>query len=153
MFGRPPPFGDGCDTLGVPIEVGLGAGEETEGLTVVVTTMGGPAEGVTVITTTLLDTGSLLLVDVEVSLARMFDVEGGRLEAELMGVEAVLTGPFGSEGSKEDVELITGAMALGLYSGVSDDKIEGLFRLELDAVGPGVTAVVFKGIGKGADGY
>jgi len=115
--------------------------------------MGGPAEGVTVITTTLLDTGSLLLVDVEVSLARMFDVEGGRLEAELMGVEAVLTGPFGSEGSKEDVELITGAMALGLYSGVSDDKIEGLFRLELDAVGPGVTAVVFKGIGKGADGY
>lgn len=154
MFGRPPPLGDGCDALGVPVEVGLGAGEEKEGVTVVVTTMGGPAEGVTVITTTLLlDTGSLLVVDVEVVLVRLPDVEGIRLEAELTGVVAVRTGPLDGEGSRDEFELMTGAMVLELYPGVSDNESEGLFKLELDAVGPGATVVVFKGIGKGADGY
>ena len=154
MFERPLPLEYGCDAPEVPTEVGFCAGEEIGGITVVVTTIGGPTEGVTVITTTLLlATGSLLPVDVEVVLVGLFDGEGDRLKAELMGVEAVFAGPLDDGGGKVEVELMTGKIMLELYPGVNDDEsVEG-FELKLDAVGPGVPVVEFKGIGNGTDGY
>jgi hypothetical protein len=152
MFERPPPLEDGCDAPEVPTEVGLCAGEEMEGITVVVTTIGRPTEGVTVITTTLLlATGSLLPVDVEVVLVGLFDDEGDRLKAELMGGEAVFAGPLDDGGGK--VELITGTIMLELYPGVNDDESVEEFELKLDSVEPGVPVVEFKGIGNGIDGY
>ncbi|KAH4086552.1 hypothetical protein HBH92_187750 [Parastagonospora nodorum] len=72
-----------------------------------------------------------------------------------MGVEAVFAGPLDDGGGKVEVEveLMTGKIMLELYPGVNDNEsVEG-FELKLDAVGPGVPVVEFKGIGNGTDGY
>jgi hypothetical protein len=118
----------------LPIEVRLCVREVARGNTVVVTMMGGPVEGVTVTTTTLILVTGLLL---------------------LIGVTVVLGVPSDDKGSKVEVDLIVGVvctMVLELSAGLMNEEGERVLELELDPVGPGVSVVVFRGIGKGASG-
>lgn len=105
---------------------------KTEGITVVVTTMGGPTEGVIVITIVLLGAGVLLLVEATVLLVILL---GGR--GNNVGLD---------EGA--DVACV-GVFELGI--GCNCDEGDEVPVYILEAVGPNSIVVVLEERGKGAD--